>query len=1672
MCKMERNGWLLLGSTVLHDSKYLHTFQYKRSQSIVSTGSTLWLIQRMLRPDGVGPKSLRKPIALAVNPDNTAAPSPSPAAEAPRNVPVNKLVVAPSPALVGVKSDAIPTKAALEVKKKSLAELLAARDSPTPPSSSPPIPPAVAPSSVESAPVTAATTTVLPPLSSSKTKSILKPVPSSPAEIPSTLAADTPKPPPPSIPQPSAPTVATVHVDPVTPVISQPPSASNKRTLSFQSPQQLSGASSFGVASPVLQDSASDTPAATPDPPTSQNVKVPVDPKDLHAHHTATGPLSFAPRNVSQLANAAVHQHLVQGVRGAVRQRLLKDMLDDVEDCYKIIICDQIGAETLNACFRMHELMEHDIILVEDISMPRQPVITSPALYLLSPDNEEGVSNMLADWDSRPKYKSPHVFWTSRVSRSVLQRIAADRFFTRTVVTMKDMMLDFVAGESLLFHFNQKLGAEHYIPVEGRPAPPSALQEIATKLVGVFHTFASGAPIIRYQAQSSAAKVFSGYLTELVTLLDSPPLSKRALDRPVLIVVDRCYDLLEALVHHRTYQCLCDELCPLDNGIYEQTYQGRKGEELKRVMAIDERDEYWCRFRHESFDKCLRVFQTELKQLLAANPSLAHGVQRGAGVAMAGSAMRALPEFLEQQSKLSTHVDICTKITQQYTKLQLARVIELELDMLLHRAPMKDMLKRLKAIGGDLSIPAEVRVRLMALCAAFATEKDFPHDSRLQMISACGLGDELLPILHTIDLALPQISTQHLERLRKRRQAETPAPSKLPPSSAPQGAETEGTGLATYPNGARHILEGVINDNLSKVEFPFVPGELNESGQPKGRKDGKRSLRSGARRDTGEEQEEILDLGYEGQYVLRSPQKVVLFVLGGVTYGEARSAYELAKEYGREVIIGGCHILQSKEFIQDLKLCGRAPSMILLHLLPRSARMPNGDVGNSNWRRGICIRAFRGRAGIALTVLHMNISGAPSTSVLVFWYLHVEDKVCRLMSVITFPFSFSVGIVVVVAGLFVQSWFMCWSRHPYSYNLTFRNPRFFFNRKRITVGFFKVLGGPACVLSPSHCGAMSSDHRVRTGEKNRRPDPTPELSSPFDETGQIREDSKSPSRQAEEYYRLLHSIFHHKPVTRHSRVPVARTIGNADEDILAASLRTFKELLEQEEELEAYHKRRENVFEAHSSFTLTDFTAPIPPSFMEAAAALLCECINEHGVFLRRRRFPKPTFIVSSGLRGCGSLTQAVAHRMGLAYSLSNWYPDGTKGDVMVTRCEGIGGMGNVYLNSIPANGAIIVLVDVIHTSKSTRDLIEAIRQVDGTIILGVYGVAQMVQGKADPLQDILGVPLWTLMNVHLGGEITRITQSTPDSSIAFPSGCSPLRLMPRSTISVLKRMSPAEVQKKLCRVASTFSGVPVLINEKLQYPYCDFSLTDFKPALDPSIVEDIADLAIHFGDFTRSDILVSEGDRGGAPMLQAISVRTQLPYVIASWTLNLDTGGVCSNVTNVGFSGSNSQLSVSGIQAGMRCTLVDDMLSSGGTADAILSCIRAVGAFTVEGVFASEKLYPEEGRYLPVRKGKNRLNALFPETAITCLVQFVIRGDKTEEPPSRGEKIAKREAFRADWREEVVYGASSPNPSLFAVGEIYLSPLSSVCLFFFPRNFLILLIFFFCHMYHAVSLL
>ncbi|CUG04128.1 Hypothetical protein, putative [Bodo saltans] len=399
-------------------------------------------------------------------------------------------------------------------------------------------------------------------------------------------------------------------------------------------------------------------------------------------------------------------------------------------------------------------------------------------------------------------------------------------------------------------------------------------------------------------------------------------------------------------------------------------------------------------------------------------------------------------------------------------------------------------------------------------------------------------------------------------------------------------------------------------------------------------------------------------------------------------------------------------------------------------------------------------------------------------------------------------------------------------------------------------------------------------------------------------------------------------------------------------------------------------------------FGVTDFTEPIDCHVIEDMA---------QAMVLTAPALSHVDVIVSIADRSGGALTHAVARRLGVPYILANWYPDGSPGEIEVERVPGFSGNGVIFLNGLRQGQRVALVMDVLRNGGTAGKLIDACQRAGTTVTTAVFGCELASLGGRDKL---LGVPLVSMVSVSMRGEMTK------EAGTSIPPTRYPAPKTPNQ-IQEIKSMSSEVIANKMERVTKSFVGIPIQRNPILSYPYSFFSLTDFNPALEPDLVEDMADLCVYYGDFTKCDVLVSEADRGGGPLVQAISLRTSLPYVMANWYPSGEGVGASSEA-QVGFSG-QGRIVVNGIAPETRCIFVDDMLSSGGTAEGVVKSIVQLGGIPVEGVFISEKLYPPKNPgELPVRKGMQRLNATFPYFKVTTVAQFIADGDLTSSPANR----------------------------------------------------------------------
>ena len=179
-------------------------------------------------------------------------------------------------------------------------------------------------------------------------------------------------------------------------------------------------------------------------------------------------------------------------------------------------------------------------------------------------------------------------------------------------------------------------------------------------------------------------------------------------------------------------------------------------------------------------------------------------------------------------------------------------------------------------------------------------------------------------------------------------------------------------------------------------------------------------------------------------------------------------------------------------------------------------------------------------------------------------------------------------------------------------------------------------------------------------------------------------------------------------------------------------------------------------------------------------------------------------------------------------------------------------------------------------------------------------------------------------------------------------------------------------------QLRASLQAAPVIW--KGDYPYFIHPVTDGVPRMNPEVLTAITELVVGRVDWSGVDILLGI-EAMGLPLTAPLSMATGIPLVIArKRSYGLD--GEVEIDQSTGYS--KGAMYLNDLQQGERVAILDDVLSTGGTLEAVIEGVRRAGAEVTEIIAVVEK-----------GGGLRRLQGLYPAIRIQSLVRLEMDGDK-----------------------------------------------------------------------------
>jgi len=411
-------------------------------------------------------------------------------------------------------------------------------------------------------------------------------------------------------------------------------------------------------------------------------------------------------------------------------------------------------------------------------------------------------------------------------------------------------------------------------------------------------------PHVRHSTRPVAAevaKILQSKLAELAAPGSSfPSRIQKDEEKPTLLVIDRSQDALSPLLHEFSYQAMAHDLLPIHEDKYTYHYVANNSEKNSKTVLLNDTDPLWTRLRHMHIADLGTLLHTEFKQFLADNPEAAALLSKGGDKDLKAmtAGLRGLPKFQETHARYSLHMALTQELMTKYNKFCLESIATLEQNMSVGEDSTgkaytpKAALAEMRALLERSDIPFSPEDKMRLLMIYVSTQDGIKQDERRQLLQLAGISPE-------DQVAILNLFYLNVTLLQGTKDKKKPA--------AKKGSTAEASyDVSRYvPPLKRSVEDLCAGCGLSVADFPFVA-------PPEG-------IVAAAREAAAAVAKKSKEKGAGSVEVAATGKRLIVVVLGGMSYSEVRAMHEVARATGREIIIGTTAMLTPQAYLLGLK---------------------------------------------------------------------------------------------------------------------------------------------------------------------------------------------------------------------------------------------------------------------------------------------------------------------------------------------------------------------------------------------------------------------------------------------------------------------------------------------------------------------------------------------------------------------------------------------------------------------------------------------------------------------------------------------------------------------------------------------------------------------------------
>ncbi|KAG2488981.1 hypothetical protein HYH03_012422 [Edaphochlamys debaryana] len=512
--------------------------------------------------------------------------------------------------------------------------------------------------------------------------------------------------------------------------------------------------------------------------------------------------------------------------------------------------------------FGRTELAEHNVVHVERLDAPdSRPHSELKAVCFLRPTRENVI--LLKKELKSPRYQSYHLHFTnllSSVSSMFLQELAEADSAKEGVVEVQEDYADFLVPDPHLFTVPVPRNELLFAPRQPGAAPSAVEYELIDRCVqGLSAVFLAlrRRPVIRYQRGSELVARLAESLYRLTYKQEAAvfDFGHYRSAPPVVLLLDRRDDPVTPLLSQWSYQAMVHELVGVTDNTVHLT-SAKVPEQFREIVFDARHDDFLRRHMYKNYGEVGASVKALVEQFQSASTkhSRVESLEDMRRFVLEHS------DFQKLQGNVSKHVNLMTQLSEAVSDRNLMEVSQAEQELanpaasLTAAASIEDVARLLRAPGTkDVD-----RVRLACLYA-LRFEADTPRLRQLlDCLQAAGVRDREPKLYAAVEGVLRYGgSARRAGDLYGGRNLLSKARNVFKGLQGVDNVYTQHTPLLT------ETVAALAADRLDPGAYPYMAATGDEAA----------TLAANAKR--------------------MPPREVIVFILGGATYEEAKAVEEM-----------------------------------------------------------------------------------------------------------------------------------------------------------------------------------------------------------------------------------------------------------------------------------------------------------------------------------------------------------------------------------------------------------------------------------------------------------------------------------------------------------------------------------------------------------------------------------------------------------------------------------------------------------------------------------------------------------------------------------------------------------------------------------------------------------